>query len=439
MAKEIEEIKMLVNSDNVIEGILIKYLENRKHKYCAEHVNFIFTKKDEKDFNLLVTRILFDSNCNKKTKFVYYGDNNFYNTYELIRKNKLDDRSIMNDSFLTFYGCISQMMPIAALAGVLSIKHLHDINKRIKVFGKTVRTKTKRKLYATIIALNLLSNSIYCYNELTKTQLEKDVEDFKSHKDDSIENPFDLDIDYNNDAKIELLMTAIKENPNLEDTDKAILYKFKSFFKDNPYIDYKYLYDKFANLGIIYTEEKNEYNDATYFVKDDYIIDYEYIGEGKYHQEEISHLLMGLIGSFEDYPCLSRGMQEYLTKYYITKDIENTRSTYSETVPNFMLDTYSETVANFMLETVGKETLLEAYSTNNFGIIEEKLKEINDNEEDYNRLIYILKNPEPYTWHNFYYNDWLDIKNRYDCYNRHYTESKDSGFQKSKTKISQKG
>ena len=203
-------------------------------------------------------------------------------------------------------------------------------------------------------------------------------------------------------------MTAITENPNLNEEDKNILYSFKKLLQRNPYIDYYQVYEKFASLGIIYTDEKDkDLSQATYDIKDNYIIDYEFINEGDYHQEEISKLAMNIIGSFYDYKNLNNGMKELLIEMYITPD------------PYDSYQTRDKIIARCMEIIVGIDTLLKAYSTRDFGIIEEHLKEINDSEEDYEGLVKILKD------------ELVTTEQIFDAYDK-YTQPKNKEFVKTK-------
>ena len=68
---------------------------------------------------------------------------------------------------------------------------------------------------------------------------------------------------------------------------------------------------------------------------------------------------------------------------------------------------------------VGIDTLLKAYSTRDFGIIEEHLKEINDSEEDYEGLVKILKD------------ELVTTEQIFDAYDK-YTQPKNKEFVKTK-------
>ena len=368
---EIEKISMLVNNENNIEGILIKYKNNNRVKYYSEYAGNL-SEEDKEDFCILVTRILFSSKCNEKTEFVYPNDKKYPCLSDSILEHSKDDYCFgspehallmstlsigVASSYINPVLFLGEIIPgvIATSVGTISsLKGIRDTNKRIKHFGKTARQKFLRNVYAVALGLNLLSTTaigaMAGYHEFNKTQLEKDIDDFIAKKDDSIENPFDLDIDYS----------------------KNILYSFKKLLQRNPYIDYYQVYEKFASLGIIYTDEKDkDLSQATYDIKDNYIIDYEFINEGDYHQEEISKLAMNIIGSFYDYKNLNNGMKELLIEMYITPD------------PYDSYQTRDKIIARCMEIIVGIDTLLKAYSTRDFGIIEEHLKEINDSEEVY--------------------------------------------------------
>jgi len=426
---EIEKISMLVNNENNIEGILIKYKNNNRVKYYSEYAGNL-SEEDKEDFCILVTRILFSSKCNEKTEFVYPNDKKYPCLSDSILEHSKDDYCFgspehallmstlsigVASSYINPVLFLGEIIPgvIATSVGTISsLKGIRDTNKRIKHFGKTARQKFLRNVYAVALGLNLLSTTaigaMAGYHEFNKTQLEKDIDDFIAKKDDSIENPFDLDIDYSNTTRIELLMTAITENPNLNEEDKNILYSFKKLLQRNPYIDYYQVYEKFASLGIIYTDEKDkDLSQATYDIKDNYIIDYEFINEGDYHQEEISKLAMNIIGSFYDYKNLNNGMKELLIEMYITPD------------PYDSYQTRDKIIARCMEIIVGIDTLLKAYSTRDFGIIEEHLKEINDSEEDYEGLVKILKD------------ELVTTEQIFDAYDK-YTQPKNKEFVKTK-------
>lgn len=397
MQREIEKISILVDNENTVEGILIKCIENNKKKYYSEYVGNKF--KEEKDefyldeFYLLVTKILFNNNCNKKTEFIHFDDIRYTRIKELIYEHNMTKNTRFKAAVAWSLTCFGFGSPLTGTPSMIykllgvstSIAGLHNINSKIEMFGKSKLKNMLRKFYAITLGLNILSTSIAGYQEFTKTQLERDIEDFIENKDSSIENPFDLDIDYTNSTKIELLMTAIKENPHLKKSDKAILYNLKRLFQTIPYftdqdIDYQDLYNKFAGLGIIYTEEKDGSYGVGYVKEDNYIIDYDCINEEKnYHIVEISIALIDMIGSLDGYEGLNKGIQRLLINTYVVPEY-------------FANETKEDVIAKQMYQIVGKDKLFQAYFDRDFHIIEKTLKEINNSEEDYEQLVTILNN-----------------------------------------------
>lgn len=398
MNQNIEKIYLLVDDENIIEGILIKYRKKDKIKYYAEEIS-TKSKNEKADFNEAIVNILFNSKYNKKTEFVYCDDEQYRDISNLIDEYQNANFERKSISFLgIFFSIIGLLARKPSFGGIFfSLESLLFTNKSIKMMGATERKKSLKIFYTVLLGINLVSASVNGYNKLTQTQLEKDIESFKDSK-DTIDNPFDSKKDYSDEEKIELLMYAIKENPYLKSEDKYILFKLRDFFEQNPYIDFKDVYERLISLGIIYTEEKNEEVDATYFHKDNYIIDYDYHNESYQltlwktkHELEIGDLILGSIGSLEEYEGLNMGMTRLLALEYL--DYTTPNGGYG----NIML-------ARLMTEIVGKDKMLAAYMTNNFDIIKKELKRINDSEEDFNRLSSILKKGYRYN----YGNDTLD-------------------------------
>lgn len=439
MEREIEKIYILINSNDIIEGILVEYIEQKfgkkEKKYYSEHIIKCYSKREKRDFSLLVAKILLSSINDEKIEYIHQKNEYSY--------SNLRDKILWNHYYTplepiygiistscTALGCIGSVLPVQILGALASKSGLNHINDSISTLGKNARKKVLKRFYAMLLGINLLSIAIPSYQELTKSQLERDIDNFIDHKGKAFifkKNPFDFDIEYTNDEKIELLMNAIEENPYLEKKDKDILYQFKSLLQDNPYIDYQNVYEKFMRLGIIYTEEKyieeekismQDPPEVLYDKELNYIIVYHTVNEGNDHQKEISNLLMNIIGEFEGYSCLNRGMQKLLTDLYITKDNSNT--------------SYDKLVARLMLLTVGKEKLFEAYSTKNFEIIEQCLKEINDSEENYEQLLTILRNDdsEEYKSKKDTINVYETFVNYIDSKNRELTRSQEKTYLK---------
>lgn len=173
-------------------------------------------------------------------------------------------------------------------------------------------------------------------------------------------NEYDIDI-FSCDSK--KLLTAILLNENISNSDKKRLLPFILYFDDNKFINKEELYKELLSAKVLQEEKDDKTAKGAQFIQNENkIIIYNDYNESLPH--EFFHLTMAnepnTLGSF--------------TNESMTMILNNE---YFENVNNYSyMDDYRVLYTKMMIELLGNDVMLEAYTKNDWKIIEDALLEI---------------------------------------------------------------
>lgn len=164
-----------------------------------------------------------------------------------------------------------------------------------------------------------------------------------------------------------LLMSAIAENAFLEEAEKEVIYSMKNYLQENPYLDYKKVYDRFQlldvhDLGSEFAPKANilgvcQTNQASINLYRDSQVPLEQNEEKKL---DLVHEVMHLTGYLEN-QCLNEGMTSLLVSEYFTEGL---------IVDGYGID---QVITKMFCELVGSDTILEAYAKQNDALIQDRM------------------------------------------------------------------
>ncbi len=408
----------VVIEENKVSKLLIQYKNGKgKFKYNFDRISPYSSTQEQAVFQQKVLGILFSDNYKDKIEFVYENDDKYFDIkkYDILLRNKNKDSkeekksSIMSllCTILTFPTSNFALKIAAALWGILALINNWDVadkSKELRVNPPKFHT-LKRRLYLLMLVWNLssLGSNIYLNSSKMKESVGKNLNQLKitmesmkiefQREFDDIENPFE-DMEYvSEENKVSLLLSAFSNNKFLSDEDKEIAMGLEKLLRDNPYINYQELYDKYVEIAIIHSNlepkkfEKDftpiSITEAAYRSHSNMIVDYFYDKESKeykkYHQAEMLHEFIHVIGKLDKYRVLEEGMTELLKIEYIKEELQKYSSYYNERM-----------AIEILIQLVGSDTILKAFTTGDLTEIEEKLKAINPNPKIYQDLLEFL-------------------------------------------------
>lgn len=417
MQNHLYKIYVIVEKSKISE-LLIQYRsEDGKIMYDLSRVSPYSSIKEQNAFQEKIVKILFSDEYKDKIEFVYENDDKYFDIKEiekydiLLKKKKKNSKRENIDGVLsllvTVFNAPIHKLYLDILAIFWNVVALMS-NKAVKNDSKKLKMKTlkfhtlKRQLYLFMLVWNLssMTSNIYLNSSKIKesfrnnwSQLKIVTENMKiafQREPDGVENPF-KDMKYEaEENKVDVLLSAFSNNKFLSEDDKKIAMGLKKLLNDNPYINYQKLYDKYAEIAIIYTDLKPTKlakdlttileTEAEYRYDDNIIIDYFYDEESKkYHQDEIIHELIHTIGELHEYRVLNEGMTELLKIEYVKENLKIYKSYSKERL-----------VTKILIELIGSDTVLKTFTTGDLTEMEEKLKAINSNPKTYQNLLDFL-------------------------------------------------
>lgn len=398
----------VVVEENKVSKLLIQYeSEEGKFKYNLDMISSYSSTQEQAAFQQKVLGILFSDNYKDKIEFVYEGDDKYFDIEEIVNYDTLlriknessqEEKSFSIISFL--FTILAIPIPslylklsfnIAAALGSLTTLIYNESekedSKELKIRVPKFHT-LKRRLYLLMLVWNLSSigSNIYLNSSKIKNDIVKDWETTKigfQRKFDDIENPFEDMKDVTEENKVDLLLSAFSNNKFLSEDDKEIAMGLEKLLRDNPYINYQELYDKYVEIAIIYTDLQFELGQATYNSTDNIITDYSYTEELKkyedYHQTEMFHEFIHVIGKLYEFRVFNEGMTELLKIEYGKEELEKYSVYWCERM-----------ATEILINLVGSDTVLKVFTTGNLTEMEEKLKAINPNPKTYKDLLEFL-------------------------------------------------
>ncbi len=192
---------------------------------------------------------------------------------------------------------------------------------------------------------------------------------------DSSENPFeDGNMITSADLAVNLLMEAFNLNPYLEEGDRQIAQSLRQYIKENPYFNYEKCYDDFSSFELITTNVTkgniggiNNSERITIYGLNQL--------EYKEYVDKLEHELIHYTGNLDN-GFLNEGMTTLICSEYMD-DFELAANYYDQVLGTKIL-----------CELITPEKMLEAYSKEDMGIIEEELAKINP--EKYRELLNVM-------------------------------------------------
>lgn len=176
-----------------------------------------------------------------------------------------------------------------------------------------------------------------------------------------LENDYNIDILKLDNEK--LLLSAIYENNNLNDSEKCVFYDLVDLIIENDYFDEKEAYKRLSSVDIVYLlDEYDGFINGSYSYADNTINIYNNNDRTKYHEA-----IHSLIYSRDFFKLYSRSFSEGVT--------ELLRLEYCSLEP-FVYDEsyiYEMTFVKILSEIVGSDVVLAAYSTGDFSLIISKM------------------------------------------------------------------
>jgi len=225
-----------------------------------------------------------------------------------------------------------------------------------------------------------LSVNVDCFDSPYQYQLNQDIDaslDQRRVVLSNLDNPFHGDCTFTTeDAAVDILMGAFDYNPLIEEEDRQIAMNLRQYIEENPYFNYEKCYEDFCSFGIIDTNVDLNSIAAQSF--EEYIVIYnkKNVSQDSY-KTTLLHELMHRTGHLDN-KSLNEGMTTLLvSEYMMDFNIDNN---YFDQV----------LLTKIFCELVTPEKMLEAYSKEDIGIIEDELLKINPDVSDCQNLFKIL-------------------------------------------------
>lgn len=200
-----------------------------------------------------------------------------------------------------------------------------------------------------------------------------------------------------------LLLNAIYKNNQLDEEIEECFYNLLPIIQENPYLDKKRAYYTLYDVKYIQSEPINDYTQAIYNLRDNYIEDFSWKSEEENSQmytksHECIHTLFNQnklnYGSEDDITYITfiiEGVTELLNREYLGNDPYSTHTGLYDHNDSFVYPTYVITV-KLLCEIIGSDTVLEAYTKNDMSIIYEALANIKGTVEEAKNLIHNINN-----------------------------------------------
>jgi hypothetical protein len=261
---------------------------------------------------------------------------------------------------------------------------LEKENKEYAEYLKELRSKRNKKnnkrkaKYITLFTIRIIEfillgqalNDILEYKDLNKNYYVEQDLDVSSSKFSKLEKELikKTGILFEEGNINNLLYYAAYKNNNLSDEEKETIYNFQDLIDDNPYIDREDAYYALRNLTISYEDLPDNY---TYKVLGDYRRVYDAIrifGENT-DDTVLTHELIHCIFSNDSNADLPRWFKEGMTQLL--------NSEYFSPVPYEELENYpyQVTMVKLLCEMTSSDVVLKAYTTGQYDLIKDSLKE----------------------------------------------------------------
>ena len=296
-----------------------------------------------------------------KTKVSLLNDDEV-NTFMESNKNGVTDEKIVNNKR-------NKMKDKKAFKRVLLYTKL-TIMYAIIVIGPKVKTNIEN-----IFIDNTREEKILSYLEDEDNLTKKEVNELLRYIEKEISKVTDdskyyvMNLDSNEEIKNYLLLNAIVDNNNINNSEKEVMYNFIEFFNDIPSLDKEKTYNNLANLDIkrfynpfskgIKNDDDNTYTVAYY--SNNNTITYCSIPDNLTIGHEVTHAIFDSKNIPKAY---IEGMAELVQNEYFNKG-EADYDAYDKNV----------TLAKATIEFIGQDKFIEAFNKDDLSIIRDSLIE----------------------------------------------------------------
>lgn len=273
--------------------------------------------------------------------------------------------------------------------------------------GKTARNFVVATTIAAVVYagatgtfgdIHILHDPDNIYNDRTLTITEEEKE--------ALMNSLESELGYDVAAEKEddyLLLSAIMENNNLSEDEKAYFYDFGEMFYENPYLDREKAYHNLKNVSINYnaTRDYNEwYVSGSYDYKNNEIKIFDDSEAVRGH--EIIH-------------CIFNVRPEHLDNYFIEGMTELLYNEYFEDIPFVEVNSYPFEISavKMLCDVCGSDVVLKAYSESSMKPIIDELANYSSREDAKHNLdllndVFVVRSDNQVVTHYTDYDDMLD-------------------------------
>lgn len=354
------------------ENIYAGYIENKEIKQIINEKEF---EQIEEIYNEL-------KGMNRKIKFTelttQYYKGTIYKTIYDNKENKCFTFELKNKRFKEVDGDVKEYFDFIYNENI-NILYSNNQDEKFKNYNKLV--KKIIKVQGVFLAVIIFNNAVFetlKYIDLNKGFIQNINSIVEMHQIDE------------NDAKF--VMSYIKNNDKIAESDKQFFLKQEHFFKENEqYFDMASIKKNLMNLEIIF--DKDNYKKYVssdkirgfYNNNDDKIVIL--CSDGNYDndffsQQVLFHEMMHAIsnsGYLSDGSlglCLTEGLTELITEEYL--------DTYSNTYNK------NQTYARIMCELIGTDVVRESFLKGNLDMLIDALCELYGNKDDAIRFISLI-------------------------------------------------
>jgi len=398
---QIEKIYITRDGGKYPDQILIEYI-NRNSSYFTLSSSYSkkskeAKEKEEQKMEMILKKILGQLKKEDYDKIVFVSDDDkFLERYvkRSIQQQKIQKETELENLFLTAslgtfaLGHFLRLPPSLVFSYLFSSQAIWRNLKIRQLSKKKSKLLKNLKLQFSIFLLGLslsnychsLSVNVDCFDSPYQYQLNQDIDaslDQRRVVLSNLDNPFHGDCTFTTeDAAVDILMGAFDYNPLIEEEDRQIAMNLRQYIEENPYFNYEKCYEDFCSFGIIDTNVDLNSIAAQSF--EEYIVIYnkKNVSQDSY-KTTLLHELMHRTGHLDN-KSLNEGMTTLLvSEYMMDFNIDNN---YFDQV----------LLTKIFCELVTPEKMLEAYSKEDIGIIEDELLKINPDVSDCQNLFKIL-------------------------------------------------
>lgn len=224
--------------------------------------------------------------------------------------------------------------------------------------------------------------NIYDYRTLTLT--DEEIANIQELLYEELKYEETVIIDEDDKAEDYLLLYAILENEKLEESYKSYFYNMLDLIAENPYLDKEHSYESLIKLETKDCEREENVSNLTIAAYASYSNTIKFYSNKNFRHSMFHEAIHAIIDIkyFKIPKFFLEGVTELLYKEYFSNDPYGDENAYS----------YQMYAVKYICELVGKDKVLEAYSTNDMNIVYEALAEITGTKEEARQELEFLDN-----------------------------------------------